>query len=1368
MESPLVAILLDSAVSWDDFLGWLDALHRHDTPRDLEADGDETAEEAPAFEIPESVSGRFSGADLKLMRPEIGLAVINFLRDQITSILDENPNSFPTPAKAAKASAVTPAAKKYDYRSPVKAMGMCGKTGASAASNNRGGRVHGNKHSQRSLNAGGKRAQLFEVGKDVHHPTFGANTNDALSEMPNNHTICALEERCNGPGRTWTGAGGGANFLPGKSSGRRSLGPEFERSNAAGKGRTHSQMSLADFLTPPAKTGKQKKKGRASAVAHPDADSQHSETYTIKTRKTKSLSPTAVNRAATAGGHVKIPTETTSAVLANSQPLAKVTEEYKAQFDNANIWSQIAREFRGQGERVSGELSSINTKNISSASLSSSTSQSSNDALVSADPALVTNKLELDKLVKLYSLCIDLNLVPNVLDELYLMLELLTVQERSSKSTTNQTNKMYLNNVHNCVYFACEVLLQEAGLLENLNKVTLDLLSDIPRIDLFSPTLNMTLSEARKRKQASSRSRRQSSNTFLESVRFMPETDSNTNFATDRDFQDFKKQRDLFYEILRTWQGTSDQSDAFGRSFQDRFGDSVARLVSMNCNPVNLHHLARLVRDQMVNSCLSEFFEKSGEGVSMLGRPMDRVKLGRLQSRIEPQGAQAFFRDLIQCSSNSYSFLTHLKGALCEAIEKGNSESFAIEEDMRSGKRSGHQDDHDNDIAASVSVESFSLLNDIPAMICKLRILGKFFGFIDSLPFRYHSDALSGVVLDSQVRLRERMLPANMDLMKFLSEGLRYKRLVITLPWIVELCSALDPISLRTKQYLRVLEAIVDIYKAVLPAKDALYEVDPLNAFLLKLSCGWLFENPVVPRELFFNDRDRARLRLEEMISSAEGGGIGSVGIDDKPVISSDLLYACCPFLSELKRVLSLFKSGTERESGFFEASRLLERGERNIAIRKKRLPLSKSDGNTSSSTDSDINSILENQFFHNLHERDKRCVDLVSGCIYSAVISAVEKEFLRSEVKKMSSVIKDRISAALSVLKINDDFDEVEGEHMRQQLVREAVGNMAAASVNAVRKATRARLELEADTYKDVLIRLLSDSSVKDHLRRVTMSMASAKLKEWARTKITQEYFAKKYEKKANEYWSSEREKGVSAYSRGQLMTSDASKTPLRMRSLNEERIVQPDKTVATLLIGIKALICALHDGLRAPSSDEMILLLSEVETCVRDTPVMPDHSKRDMGSLTVSLAIALLASHPNSMNSDLQMSFVGLWQRVLPHPEELSAIICPVTLSVLQRATRPKSTWDKMEALLTRLLKHELLFPIPFENQIVILLREDWNPDLLSRLGSCLRGTIDSHLRSGGGDASSDFTELLGWIIRYFSEAKTEIDMDEFPVLF
>ena len=82
--------------------------------------------------------------------------------------------------------------------------------------------------------------------------------------------------------------------------------------------------------------------------------------------------------------------------------------------------------------------------------------------------------------------------------------------------------------------------------------------------------------------------------------------------------------------------------------------------------------------------------------------------------------------------------------------------------------------------------------------------------------------------------------------------------------------------------------------------------------------------------------------------------------------------------------------------------------------------------------------------------------------------------------------------------------------------------------------------------------------------------------------------------------------------------------------------------------------------------------------------------------------------------MNSDLQMSFVRLWQRALPHPEELSAIISPLTLFILQRSTQPKSTWDKMETFLTRLLKHELLFPIPFEDQIFMLLQPglDWDP--------------------------------------------------------
>ena len=88
------------------------------------------------------------------------------------------------------------------------------------------------------------------------------------------------------------------------------------------------------------------------------------------------------------------------------------------------------------------------------------------------------------------------------------------------------------------------------------------------------------------------------------------------------------------------------------------------------------------------------------------------------------------------------------------------------------------------------------------------------------------------------------------------------------------------------------------------------------------------------------------------------------------------------------------------------------------------------------------------------------------------------------------------------------------------------------------------------------------------------------------------------------------------------------------------------------------------------------------------------------------------VVANHPSLMDSYLQEMFVRMWRTVLPHPEELLGIISPVTLVILERATQPKLTWDKMEAFLTRLLKHELLFPIPFEDQIIILLQDDWNP--------------------------------------------------------
>lgn len=156
-------------------------------------------------------------------------------------------------------------------------------------------------------------------------------------------------------------------------------------------------------------------------------------------------------------------------------------------------------------------------------------------------------------------------------------------------------------------------------------------LADNPRIEAFCPELKgavVVVLEGRRGKNT--RSRRSSANNGgsncnqIESVRFQSETDNIENFPTDRLFQDFKKQRDLFYDILRSWKAAEQEfsiknsSNNYKSSFVDKFGDKVRRLLQTQHHPVNMAHLAKLFREQMISTCLSEAQGASGEDVLQL------------------------------------------------------------------------------------------------------------------------------------------------------------------------------------------------------------------------------------------------------------------------------------------------------------------------------------------------------------------------------------------------------------------------------------------------------------------------------------------------------------------------------------------------------------------------------------------------------------------------------------------------------------------------------------------------------------------------------------------------------------------------------
>ena len=97
-------------------------------------------------------------------------------------------------------------------------------------------------------------------------------------------------------------------------------------------------------------------------------------------------------------------------------------------------------------------------------------------------PSQVQKSESLDFMANLYSYIFSHNLMPNFYVELYFVIELLLLDvpqdyERSQKDISTE----YLNSIHNCVYFACQVLCKTVKLLAMLDRTTIRLLMDNTR-----------------------------------------------------------------------------------------------------------------------------------------------------------------------------------------------------------------------------------------------------------------------------------------------------------------------------------------------------------------------------------------------------------------------------------------------------------------------------------------------------------------------------------------------------------------------------------------------------------------------------------------------------------------------------------------------------------------------------------------------------------------------------------------------------------------------------------------------------------------------------------------------------------------------
>ncbi|NXU03005.1 CDAN1 protein, partial [Buphagus erythrorhynchus] len=599
-----------------------------------------------------------------------------------------------------------------------------------------------------------------------------------------------------------------------------------------------------------------------------------------------------------------------------------------------------------------------------------------------ANPAKVSCKKQLECLAQLYSSCIAENLVPNIFLELFFVLQLLTSKGTSaaedgdsdpeiSERDRDVSGRQHFESVHNCVYFAVRVLDYQYAIISHLEKGMLKLLAENERIASFSPTLHKRLRQAYESSTAKVSLLLPCS---VQSVSFQPETDNRSNFPSDRAFHIFKKQRDIFYELLREWE---DNHEKTGWDFERVLGNKIRAMMAHLSATCNHSRFARLFQKQLIQMCKGPIGGGASWGdtpdqdvLNMLGSD-NLSRLKRLQERfVVPQsirgpcpppsfpGCQQFFRDFILCAG-SYQFNQHLMDSLCLKILELNGLTLVEHE------HSDGETDMEEQKRFTVALLS-------------LRLLAKFLGFLVFLPYRT-AEQPTRDLQDSALALRNQTLPV-LDILKLLRQSIRDQRSILTIPWIVEYLSLVDHIAPFLDYYRKVFGLLLQVYRLMVLSEDK--EMSFLNKLLILAVLGWLFQVPSVPEELFFTTDDRQERFVMDTVTSAQA-------LDFVPLVDQQLLYTCCPYLGELRKLLASFVAGSGGKNGGF--------------IRKI-TPTAAESLAPKASVD------LEQAFFHNQPPSLRRTVEFVAERVGSNCVKHIKATLVAELVQRAEAMLRDKV----------------------------------------------------------------------------------------------------------------------------------------------------------------------------------------------------------------------------------------------------------------------------------------------------------------------------------------------------------------------
>ncbi|EDV50228.1 protein disks lost [Drosophila erecta] len=922
----------------------------------------------------------------------------------------------------------------------------------------------------------------------------------------------------------------------------------------------------------------------------------------------------------------------------------------------------------------------------------------------------VVNTNQMQLLSTIYSLLIDLNLVPNVLGELSFVLQLLNVRDFGQSPVKSDLPSALegLTQYKSCVYFAVKLLENQQKLLLQLDKRSLGILLQNERLSLLPPGVVQELETyCQQRQDLTTPFTMDTSSSSQQNVYYHVEKDSRDNFPAQKEFGAFKSQRDLFYKALKRWE-VSHLNRVF--NFASELGPRIRDVFKVSEHPVNMTHLAKLFVNQLLISAT-----ETTESPEELGLKLDPLRHNKLAQRLVTSSSsvegqfprsQAFFRDFIaECSS--VAFLVHLKLELYAQLMRHNDSTFdllQLTEDVGAEEQSAQQGPY------IVRVQAMA----------NMIILAKFLGYVTVMPFSgttQHGNPTPPYLCPQQLQLRSHFHP-DFNLHEILERCMRQGKLLITLPWLVQYLAMLDLVSLHLPDAVATLELLYGLYAAIRMEK-----LHPAAVFIARSCIGWLLdEQPQLVNGYY---KYRAHETGVGSVSSIVDTCLKGLCCQDKshgPLLD-ELLPVACPFLQEFR--VSITPSRQARSGRFrYITTRLEQLQQNSSSISKEAIVASEL------SPSEQQHRKLADAFLHSQNASTRRLIEFVTERSYKCVVKDAQQEILLPSKAAADAKVNEISSTKRGVV-----FQEL------QEIFQDAIEKACQRWKERVHEMLDKRIEQSLEALLPVSTNAVLRSTYA-HLIRV---QAQSQLQQWLQSSVLQSnFYHGDLQELATKVCNSNKNKADAAAAGGGGGGSS-------------ELQLSPDVgfSLSELLYQLQQwLHCLSLRPEYVGSREDLAELLQKCQKAVL-FPQMPTVFYHLIGSGLVHLLQLLITKKPNFLDKDVISASCSVWRSPQLMASEASPRIFDslISISFVQEMGSNADSFRMLEVILRSMLHSKAIKADQLNELFMPLFAKNWPPKVWSILSDLLQELALTRTDSGAHDASGDSPE---------DEAKSHLFME------